>query len=133
MKIQVKILREGKNSFIVKEIKNFETENTETIYLWLIIAKKKWCVLLACRPPSINKTILFNEICITLNKILDKYILDSILLAGDLNIDELKPGSDSSNYLSDAKNIFKLRNFLKSQNFAIGPCHKEILQMHLKM
>ena len=32
----------------------------------------------------------FNEIYITLNKILGEY--DNILLAGDLNINEFKPG-----------------------------------------
>ena len=91
-----------------------------------------------------------NEIYITLNKILAKY--DNILLAGDLNIDELKTGSDSSNHLSDAKDVFNLtklvnkptcfksqdgslidlllrnrpRSFLKFQNFEIGlnDCHK---------
>ena len=88
--------------------------------------------------------MFFNEIYITLNKILGKY--DNILLAGDLNIDELKTGSDSSNHLSDAKTVFNLtnlikkptcfksqdgtlidlmltnrpRSFLKSQNFEIG-------------
>ena len=55
--------------------------------------------------------MFFNEIYITLNKILGKY--DNILLAGDLNIDELKAGSDSSNHLSDAENVFNLTNLVK--------------------
>ena len=92
--------------FNVKQMKNFETENAETICLELIIAKKKWCILFAYRPPDANKTMLFNEIYITLNKILGKY--DNILLAGDFNIDELKTVSDSSNQLSDAKELYKL-------------------------
>ena len=134
-------VREG---FIVKQMKNLETENAETICLELVIAKKKWCILLAYRPPDTNKTMFFKEIYITLNKILGKY--DNILLAGDLNIDELKTGSDSSNHLSDVKDVFNLtnlvkkptcfksqdgtvidlmltnrpRSFLKSQNFEIG-------------
>ena len=87
-------------------MKNFETENAETICLELIIAKKKWCILFAYRPPDANKTMLFNEIYITLNKILGKY--DNILLAGDFNIDELKTVSDPSNQLSDAKELYKL-------------------------
>ena len=88
--------------------------------------------------------MFFDEIPITLNKILGKY--DNIVLAGDLNIDELKTGSDSSNHLPDAKDVFNLtnlvkkptcfksqdgtlidltltnrpRNFLKSRNFQIG-------------
>ena len=55
--------------------------------------------------------MFFNEIYITLNKIYGKY--DNILLAGDLNIDELKTGSDSSNHLSDAKDVFNLANLVK--------------------
>ena len=88
--------------------------------------------------------LFFNEIYIALNKILGKY--DNILLAGDLNIGELKTGSDSSNHLSHVKDVFNLtnlvkkptcfksqdgnlidlmltnrpRSFLKSQNFEIG-------------
>ena len=76
-------------------MKSFETENAETICLKLLVAKKKWCILFAYRPPDTNKAMFFNEIYITLNKILGKY--DSILLAGDLNIDEPTTGSDSSN------------------------------------
>ena len=55
--------------------------------------------------------MFFNEIYVTLNKILGKY--DNILLAGDLNIDELKTGSDSSNHLSDVKDVFNLTNLVK--------------------
>ena len=94
-----------------KNEKNFETENPEAICLELVIAKKKWCILFAYRPPDTNKTMFFNEIYITLNKILGKY--DNILLAGDLNIDELKTGSDSSNHLSDAKDVFNLTNLVQ--------------------
>ena len=99
--------------------------------------------------------MFFNEIYIIQNKILNKY--DNILLARDLNIDELKTGSDSSNHLSDVKDVFNLRNlvkkptcfklqdgtlidlmlanrprsFLKSQNFEIGPsdCHKLVVSI----
>ena len=92
-------------------MKNFVTENAETIYLEIVIAKKKWCILFAQRPPNTNITTFFNEIHITLNKILGKY--DNILLARDLNIDELKTGSDSSNHLSDVKDVFNLTNLVK--------------------
>ena len=136
-------------------MKNFDTENSGTICLKLVIAKKKWCILFAYRPPDTNKTMSFNEINIILNRILGKY--GNILLAGDLNIDELKTGSDSSNHLSDAKDIFNLtnlvkktncfksqdrtlidlmltnrsRSFLKSQNFEIGliVCHKLVVSI----
>ena len=92
-------------------MKNFGTENAENMCLKLIIAKKKWWILFTYRPPDTNKTMFFNEIYITLNKIYGKY--DNILLAGDLNIDELKTGSDSSNHLSDAKDVFNLTNLVK--------------------
>ena len=52
---EIVFVREG---FIVKQIKNFETENAETICLELIIAKKKWCILFAYRPPDANKNVL---------------------------------------------------------------------------
>ena len=95
--------------------------------------------------------MFFNEIYITLNKILGKY--DNIRLEDDLNIDELKLGSDSSDHLSDAKvtNLVKKptcfksqdgtlidlmltnrqRSFLKSQNFKIGltDCHKLVVSI----
>ena len=105
---KIVFVREG---VIVKKMKNFETENAETICLELIIAKKKWCILFAYRPPDTNKTMFFSEICITLNKIFGKY--DNILLTRNLNIDELKTGSDSSNHLSDAKDVFNLTNLVK--------------------
>ena len=136
-------------------MKNFETENAETIRLELVIAKKKWCILFAYRPPDTNKIMFFNEIYITLNEILGKY--DNILLVGDLNTDELKTGSDSSNHLSDVKDVFNLtnlvkkptcfksqdgnlidlmltnrpRSFLKSQNFEIGlsDCQKPVVSI----
>ena len=102
-------VREG---FIAKQMKNFETKNAETICLELIIIKKKWCILFAYRPPSIDKEEFFDEISVNLNKILGIY--DNIILTGDLNIDELKPCSDfSKNHLFDMKDIFTLTNLIK--------------------
>ena len=46
----------------------------------------------------------------TLNKALNKY--ENLLLAGDLNINTLRPTSDSSNHLSDLNNTFSLTNLL---------------------
>ena len=86
--------------FIVKQMKNFQTKNAETICLELIIAKRKWCILFAYRSPDANKGMFFDEIYINLNKIPGKY--DNILLAGDLNREGLKTSSDTSNHLSDA-------------------------------
>ena len=56
----------------------------ETICIEITIAKKKWCILFAYRPPNFSKTEFFEEIYVTLNKALNEY--DNLLLAGDLNI-----------------------------------------------
>ena len=73
------------------------------------------------RPPNTDKEKFFDEISVSLNKIFGKY--DNIILAGDLNIDELRPCSDSTkNHLSDMKDIFGLTKLTeeptccKSQN-----------------
>ena len=104
-------VREG---FIAKQMKNFETKNAETICLELNIVKKKWCFLFTYRPPNTDKKEFFDEISVSLNKILGKY--DTIILACDLNIDQLRSCSDSSkNHLSDMKGIFSLTNLIKEQ------------------
>ena len=64
------------------------------------------------RPPNTDKEEFFDEISVNLNRILGKY--HNIILAGDLNIDELRPCSDSSkNHLSNIKDIFGLTNLIK--------------------
>ena len=101
-----------KEGFIAKQMKNFETINAETICLELTINKRRWCILFAYRPPKTTKGDFFSEIYISLNKIIDKY--DNIVLAGDLNIDDLKSYSESSqNHLSDMKDVFSLTNLIK--------------------
>ena len=70
-------VREG---FIAKQMKKFETKNAETICLELTIVNKKWCILFAYRPPNTDKEECFNEISVSLDKILSKY--DNIILAG---------------------------------------------------
>ena len=57
---EILILREGEivfacEGFIVKQMKNFEIENAETICLELIIVIKKWCILFAYQPPDTKK------------------------------------------------------------------------------
>ena len=75
-------------------MKNFETKNAETICLELTIVEKKWCILFAYRPQNTDNEEFFDEISVSLNKILGKY--DNIILSVDLNIDELRPFSNSS-------------------------------------
>ena len=82
----------------------------ETICIEITIAKKKWCILFAYRPPNFSKTEFFEEIYVTLNKALNEY--DNLLLAGDLNINTLRATSDSSNHLSDLNDTFSLTNLV---------------------
>ena len=101
-----------REDFITKQMKNFERKKAEFICLELTIVKKKWCILFAYLPSSTDKEQFFDKISVSLNKILVKY--HNIILAGDLNIDELRPCSDSSkNHLPNMKDIFGLTNLIK--------------------
>ena len=33
----------------------YKTDSTETICVELVLSKKKWCILFACRPPKLDK------------------------------------------------------------------------------
>ena len=68
-------------------MKNIEIENAETICLELVIAKKEVVHPFLITDPQTQIKLFLNEIYISLYKILGKY--DNILLAGDLNIDEI--------------------------------------------
>ena len=101
-----------RESFIAKQMKKFGRKNAATVCLQLTIVKKKWFILFAYHPPSTDKEVFFDKISVSLNKILSKY--DNITLAGDLNIDELRPSSNSSkNYLPNIKDIFGLTNLIE--------------------
>ena len=70
----------------------------------------------------------------TLNKPLNEY--DNLLLARDLNINTLRPNSDSSNHLYKGSLIDlmltnKLPSFYKSHSFVtgLGDCHKLIVSI----
>ena len=92
-------------------MKNFETKTAETMCLDLTIVKKKWCILFVYLPPNTDKDKFFDKVSVSHNKISGKY---ENILAGDLNIDELRPCSDcSKNYLSDMKDIFSPTNVIK--------------------
>ena len=66
-----------------------------------------------CLPsPNTVKEEFFDELSVSLNKILGEY---DIILAGDLNIDELRPCLDSlKHHFSDMKDIFSLTNLIKA-------------------
>ena len=67
-------------------------------------------MLFVYRPPKFPKTEFFEQISVALNKALNKY--NNLLIAGDLNINTLKPTSDSSKHLSDLNNSFSLTNLI---------------------
>ena len=90
-------LQEG---FIVKRV--LETEKVETSCIAITIFKKKCCILLAYK--------FFEEFSLTLSKALNKY--DNLLSAGDLNINILRPTSDSFNHLSGLNDTFSLANLV---------------------
>ena len=82
--------------------------------LSLKLLRKSGAFFLLTVPPNTDKKEFFDEISVSLNKILGKY--DTIILAGDLNIDQLRSCSDSSkNHLSDMKGTFSLTNLIKEQ------------------
>ena len=43
-------------------MKNFETENAETMCLELTIVEKKWCILFVYHPPNTDKDKFFDKI-----------------------------------------------------------------------
>ena len=69
----------------------------------------------------------------TLNKALNKY--DNLLLAGDSNINTLRPTSDSSNHLSHLNDTFSFINLVsdstcfKSNKSTLSNCHKLIMSI----
>ena len=76
----------------------------KTICIEITIAKKKWCILFAYRPPNFSKT------SVTLSKALNK--CDNLLLAEDLSINTLRPTSDPFNHLSDLSDTYSLINLV---------------------
>ena len=66
-------------------------------------------------PPNFNKKEFFEEISNRLSKDLKNY--DSIVIAGDLNIDLVDPHKDNSNHLSDLLVVFNLKYLVKERVF----------------
>ena len=52
----------------------------------LTIKERKWFILFAYRPESIDRKLFFDEINKSLSKAAKNY--DNIIVAGDLNIDQ---------------------------------------------
>ena len=94
----------------MKRIPKFEKKKAETICIEITSAKKKLCILFPYHSPNFSKTEFFEEINLTLNKVLSEY--DNLLLAGHFNINTLRPTSDLPNHLSDLNDTFSLTNFV---------------------
>ena len=102
-----------KNGLITKRLKSYETPNAETICLELNISGRKWFILFAYRPESIDRYLFFEEISICLGKATKKY--DYIILAGDLNVDMDIISTDRKGLLTDLCDTFDLTNLINKK------------------
>ena len=70
-----------------KRRKDLECEEVETICYELSMSKRKWCILGAYRPPSMNNQNFESDLTKYLDKMFINY--DNIICIGDLNYDLL--------------------------------------------
>ena len=97
---------------INKRLTDFETPTAETICLEITVSNRKWFLLFAYRPESIDRKFFFDELHVSLTKAFSKY--DYIAVLGDLNID--KDGfTDRHGFLSNICDIFDLENLIKEK------------------
>ena len=76
----------------------------------LNISGRKWFIIFAYRPESIDRILFFDEISTSLGKAVKNY--DYVLLAGDLNVDMDIPSNDTKGLLSDLCSTFDLTNLI---------------------
>ena len=101
-----------KDGMISKRLKDFETPTAETISLEITISNRKWFIMFAYRPESIDRKLFFDELNASLNKAFTLY--DYIALIGDFNID--KDGhTDKHGFLSNLCDVFNLENLIKDK------------------
>ena len=100
-----------KEGVISNRLNKYETEHAETICTNLTIKERKWFILFAYRPESINRKLFFDEIHKSLSKAVKDY--DNIIVIGDLNIDLTTPSTDTYNLLSELCATFNLKNLVK--------------------
>jgi len=102
-----------KDGIINKRLKDYETPTAETICLEITVSNRKWFLMFAYRPESIDRKLFFDELHMSLNKAFLKY--DYISVIGDLNID--KDGlTDRHGFLSNLCDTFDLENLIKGKN-----------------
>ena len=102
-----------KSGMITKRLKSFETRTAETICLELNMGGRKWFIVYAYRPESINRELFFDEITSCLDKATKKY--DFIILIGDLNVDMDTLKTDIKGLLHDICDSFDLTNLINTK------------------
>ena len=102
-----------KDGSIAKRLEDYETATAETIWLELNISNKKWFIVYAYRPESINRNLFFSEINTLLSKATNEY--ENIVISGDLNINLDIPSSDIKGYLTNICDNFNLTNLVNKK------------------
>ena len=102
-----------KSGLITKRLNSYETINAETICIELNLSGRKWFILFAYRPESIDRNLFFDEIFICISKAIKKY--DFIIIAGDLNVDMDLPSTDVKGYMKDFCDTFDLTNLINKK------------------
>jgi len=101
-----------KEDLICDRLDKYETEHAETICLDLTIQERKWFIIFAYRPESIDRKLFFDEMNKSLSKAVNDY--EYLVVAGDLNIEMDKARStDRHNLLSELCATFNLKNIVK--------------------
>ena len=101
-----------KEDLISNRLEKYETAHAETICLDLTIQERKWFLLFAYRPESIDRNLFFDEMNKSLSKAAKDY--ENLIVAGDLNIDmSAQHGTDRNNLLSELCGTFDLKNIVK--------------------
>ena len=93
--------------------KNFESKTVEAICIELTISIKKWCVLFAYCPPSLERNSFFEKILSSLSLIINQH--ENTIVTGDLNIRVLDLIRDTKNNFYDLRDIFALTNLVKGE------------------
>jgi len=99
-----------KEDLISDRLDKLETEHAETICLDLTIQERKWFIMFAYRPESIDRKLFFEEVNKSLSKAINDY--EHLIIAGDLNID-IAAGTDRHNLLTELCGTFNLKNLVK--------------------
>ena len=97
--------------YFIRPCKNFQTEESDSIFSKITIKNIKWLVVSIYRPPNdSNMNKFFEEMTNFFGIALERY--KNYLIMGDLNIDMDKPDSPAYAQLNDFCDIFDLANMI---------------------